>query len=373
MARTSRETPNRTFIAIPSWDDARMFLPKEPRLASAALKRARRTVTHRDRIMTVGASLALKLGFGRVLGESGGLAPDRPSIEDVLAELVGQPVVPAVFLGPPRANRKPVLQVMDRAGELLGVAKLGTSDLSDRLVRAEAENLARVATFGLTRIIHPVVMGVRDWQGHPLVLQTPLRIWEQGSGDDPRARFQALAEIARAAGSRVEAWNTTGHRAELTQRIESIADRDVRTMVREVLDRGIAADLEVEMGSWHGDLSAWNMAVTGDRAMVWDWERYREGVPVGFDALHHDFTPLLKRKDRERPDSAIALRSGAAHTLAGFGMDDATAAQVALLYLVEIASRYAVDGQARTGVAGGDVRAWLAPMVALLKEEEKHG
>jgi hypothetical protein len=32
-----------------------------------------------------------------------------------------------------------------------------------------------------------------------------------------------------------------------------------------------------------------------------------------------------------------------------------------MLYLVEVASRFAEDGQASTGILGGDVEQWLVP------------
>ncbi len=46
-----------------------------------------------------------------------------------------------------------------------------------------------------------------------------------------------------------------------------------------------------ELGAWHGDWTAWNCAAAAqaDQVLVWDWERYTEGVPRGFDALHHHF------------------------------------------------------------------------------------
>ena len=37
------------------------------------------------------------------------------------------------------------------------------------------------------------------------------------------------------------------------------------------------------------------MATTTDSVLVWDWERFGTGVPIGFDALHFDFQRLLTR------------------------------------------------------------------------------
>ena len=65
----------------------------------------------------------------------------------VAAEL-GRPLhelVVGVHLGPPRANRKPVLAVADRHGTLLAFAKCGVDPLTDRLVAHEAAALRHLA------------------------------------------------------------------------------------------------------------------------------------------------------------------------------------------------------------------------------------
>ena len=48
----------------------------------------------------------------------------------------------SLHLGPARANRKPVLQLIAPDGETLGFAKLGIGPLTRRLVRAETTALS---------------------------------------------------------------------------------------------------------------------------------------------------------------------------------------------------------------------------------------
>ena len=55
-------------------------------------------------------------------------------------------------VGPPRATRKPVLQVTDRGGRVLAFVKVGHDPLTAGLVAAEGQALARVAGLDLRRV-----------------------------------------------------------------------------------------------------------------------------------------------------------------------------------------------------------------------------
>src|SRR5690606_5908253 len=46
-------------------------------------------------------------------------------------------------------------------------------------------------------------------------------------------------------------------------------------------------DRLLELGTAHGDWSPWNMATADHRIVVWDWERLRLRVPIGWDAVHY--------------------------------------------------------------------------------------
>ena len=71
------------------------------------------------------------------------------SIATHLSALLGQPVRLGIHLGPPRANQKPVLQVLTPEGRTLGFAKIGANVLTRQLVAAEAQALEAVAAAGV--------------------------------------------------------------------------------------------------------------------------------------------------------------------------------------------------------------------------------
>ena len=353
----------RRFLALPTAERARMFLPAEPRLAALALRNARRPVGRRDRLVTAGASAALRAGAGRALSSRCTVVTAGPSVDDVLADVLGQPVLTGVFLGPPRANRKPVVQVLDLRGRLLAVAKVGVSPLAAELGRAEAQALRVLEGAALRHVVVPRLLAETQWDGLPVVVQSALPVWQQGGDPDPDAVTGAAREIATCLGVERAAWGASGYRAGLLARVEALPDGPVRDALREILTR-VPDELELEHGAWHGDFSAFNVAQSGAAGLlVWDWERFERRVPVGFDLLHHHFMPLLRRGAAAQPDPAGALLDDAPRLLSPFGTGPESAVAVATAYLAEIATRFTTDRQAAAGGAGGDVARWLLQLL----------
>jgi hypothetical protein len=114
-------------------------------------------------------------------------------------------------------------------------------------------------------------------------------------------------------------------------------------------------------GAWHGDWSPWNMASTTGGLLVWDWERFATGVPVGFDALHHWLQSEVGPQHRDPLAAAADVFEHAAPLLAPFGIDVAHARLTAALYLADVATRYLVDRQAQAGAPLGAPGTWLIP------------
>jgi hypothetical protein len=114
-------------------------------------------------------------------------------------------------------------------------------------------------------------------------------------------------------------------------------------------------------GAWHGDWSPWNMASTASGLLVWDWERFASGVPLGFDALHYWLQSEVGPQHRDPLAAATDCFEHAAALLAPFGIDPARARLTAALYVADVASRYLVDRQAAAGAPLGAPGTWLIP------------
>ncbi|MGC1215264.1 MAG: hypothetical protein WA890_28885, partial [Micromonospora sp.] len=134
--------------------------------------------------------------------------------------------------------------------------------------------------------------------------------------------------------------------------------------LRAVLASVLALDPTLDFGAWHGDWNGGNSAALADgRVLIWDWERFAAGVPVGYDALHRRLQTDVTKVGVEPTTAARELLAGAAEALAPFAPPSGVADLVAVLYLVELAARYLRDRQAEAGARLGHVAAWLLPAV----------
>ena len=244
--------------------------------------------------MTATVVTALQLGVTRVL-RSHLDAPVTPDcIETQLADLLQREVRVSIFLGPPRANRKPVLQVFSTDGAFLAVAKVGVNELTSDLAKGEAAALRTVGERNFHTVLAPRLLGEASRDGHTMVLQSPLEV-PSGPAVPERATLRAVFnEISRSGGVSTVSLAASEYTEGLRRRVLQMTHDEMRDRAAAVLDDLTARDMSLDFGAWHGDLTPWNLAAYGNRVLVWDWERFADGVPLGFDALHYTFLPRLK-------------------------------------------------------------------------------
>lgn len=320
----------------------------------------------------------------RLAGTTVHVAVDGPvqSLRDHLGAIVGVPS-PALVVrpgNPDRPNRKPIVEVLDRAGHPVAYAKIGWNALTRRLVRAEAAALGlHDDPGGVLRT--PTVLDAGAWAGLdvlvtaavPIVGSAPLRDVQHAA---------VLLEIGRRGVGLVTAdldatpwWHAlvTRHAA-LDAPIRGDDGAVVRRAVSErwtgALQAARAAVAarhgsdSVVTGSWHGDWTPWNLQVAnaGDTTVVhaWDWERSHVGVPLGLDALHHAFQTALFHG---RPDVDRALRAMRRQGRAVVDLLDRNDPDLLeRVYLLELATRWAEDVDLPSG-------RWLRPHLARLLDE----
>ncbi|GAA0940416.1 hypothetical protein [Nonomuraea longicatena] len=247
------------------------------------------------------------------------------SISAYLSEVFGQPVTTVLHIRPARrANRKPVLEAHTGSG-LLAFVKIGDTPRSRELVNAEARTLAKLADLPLKTVVPPSVLHHASWRDLSVLVTAPLPV--------RRGRMPA------------------------TLLTEAVRRGRVPTPLLTEAVKEIAATGGPE-SAWHGDLSPWNVSASADgRLLVWDWERYEVGVPLGFDAVHHFFQRALRRMPPRTAASACLAQ--AVPVLAPYGLSAAQARQTVLRYLIALADRHAADGHEPLGPA--DI--WLSPLV----------
>jgi hypothetical protein len=357
-------------LALPSLRRARLLVPAAQRkVAANAVRRYSVQGDARARISTALLAALLRTGalqplIRRRSWMPGGTA-EPGSITAHLRTLVSPDCEVAVYVGLPRGNRKPVLLVCDPDGTLLAVAKLGVSALSSRLIRNESAALTRLTASPLESVTTPSVLFAGDWGTVPMLVQSALPEFGSQPSDLAQRRERAAVEISRIGGVELHRLAASPVLDLLDQRIAVLTDSPERDLAARTLSRlrDSAPDVELPVGSWHGDWTPWNVAPSAERGMlVWDWERFASGVPCGYDALH--YSGQVGQMGSGGPEGALAdTRGDLAALLTPFGVTTEALQPVFGLYMVELLVRYTEDAQARMTIG----RRWVDALSGCLE------
>lgn len=397
----------REFLLLPSRRHPSLALPAAGGgVAAAAVRKYSQGVGWTERAARTLASGVLRLPGGYVTLRR--LARDRlrvsapvgalvDSIERHLGEILGADVVVTMTVGPPRANRKPILQVLALDGRTVAFVKVGTSAVSQALVRGEAEVLSALwsADRPPRQLRIPRVLHHGRWRGLDLLVLTPVRPtslrWRRQ--DVPTAAMRELAGwlgTSRRPLSTSEAWklaqDTPAQLADPRQAAEFERLVDVAGQRY--------GDVELALGAWHGDWTPWNMAWDGTQVLLWDFERFATGVPVGFDLLHYTLQVVLRDRgeraaadvvravltgDPSRVRAATGRRRGVAGGLVQRAVTDLVSRRVddahdpfagndvpavVVAYLVELARRYLLASEPPEGAPLRSRTRWLLDLLA---------
>lgn len=365
--------PIAEYVVVPDARRPRLLVPTTSRRVSAAAVRryaepqSRAARLKRDAVVAAlrtGAASVLLRDRVRVTG------PASTSIDGYLKEALGRELSVSIHIGPARANRKPVLQLISPEGDTFAFAKLGTGPLTQRLVRAETAALTALGTTGLERLTVPRVLHAGQWRGAQVLVQSALPVWLPRSPLTPRRLAAAMADIAGCCGYTTGPLGRSAYWTELRARLAAVADRPEGAALAKAAETlaATAGSADLRYGAWHGDWAPWNMANLADALLVWDWERFTQGVPVGFDAVHHD----LQRRIQSSGDAAAAVEATvrrAGDLLSPFDVEEGVRELTALLYLTDLAVRYLTDRQAEAGARLGVLGTWLLPV--LIRRVEK--
>jgi len=296
--------------------------------------------------LTIGAvSAGLRVGMAKrlrsrqivIAGPEGlGRLSGKDSLMEHIGELVGVDTDSmAVTIGPPRANRKPVLQLMAPDGEIVAFAKIGWSPLTRELVRNEAAWLGYLGRSEMAGILVPRHIGVTEWRGLDVAVlgPVPIRAYPMRRPGRPPS-LAVFRQIATSTGTTDELLGES-HFAE--RHIEQAAG----TADAELVTRTLARHEEelLEFGTWHGDFSPWNMSSGLRGISIIDWEFARPGVPVGFDVLHFGLQVNQNRRGLSADRALVQALESGRPTLERLGAFGSVAEATEACYLIELASR----------------------------------
>jgi hypothetical protein len=365
--------PIAEYVVVPDARRPRLLVPNTSRkVASAAVRRYAEPQSRGARLKRDAVVAALRTGASSVLlrDRIKITGPAAESIDGHLRAELGRDLAVSIHIGPARANRKPVLQLISPDGETFGFGKLGTGPLTQRLVKAETNSLNVLGTVGLTKLTVPKVLHAGQWRGLQVLIQSALPVWLPRAPLTERRLTAAMLDIAGCCGFHTGTLVGSAYWAELRGRLAGVSDRAEGAALASAAEMLAhhAGDRNLRYGAWHGDWAPWNMANLADALLVWDWERFATGVPVGFDAVHHELQRRIQATD-DAADAVEATVRKAAELLKPFGVDTQAHELTALLYLVDLAARYLTDRQAEAGARLGVLGTWLLPVLIRRVEE----
>ncbi|WP_434811379.1 hypothetical protein [Microbacterium sp. bgisy189] len=349
-------------LAVPRAKAPRAYVSAAPALAATRLVRHQYGGGSLKRRLQTGvltglaaSGIAARVSPWRV---SDWRAPDARVFHDWVRGVLSRDVrVGAVLIGPPRANRKPVVLLTDRRGELVAVVKVGWDAVTAPLVRQEATALAEVERAVGSKVHVPRLVATTQWGAVEAMMMAPLPRLDRTRAVE---RSVLVDTVRRVAGAQVvRAPLDVGH-DRMAPLVTAARHIDARTSA-------------VVHGSSHGDLHAGNLGVARDgMPVLWDWERWRSGLPVGFDLLHHDVQRWVTADGLAPRQAADRLLRTAPAILEPLGITAPLAPVVAADYLIRLAARYVEDGQDEAGSRLGAVENWIFPAIMDWYREQEH-
>jgi hypothetical protein len=362
------------YTVIPSARSPRLLVPRgDRRVAAVAVRHAIVATSRRARLRQAVLAGLFSVGIGRrsvgdLVFRDKVTVDGRGRLSDHMAAVLGTDVRISVRFGPDRANRKPVLQLLDASGTCVAFAKVGVNTLTRELVRREVAALTRLEDHNLEPVRAPRVRYAGEWHADAeLMVVDALPVWRREPvrpGAVEEARIAAMRAVAGCNGVRTDAGALDVYLADLAGRVRALDPSPNVGPLLAALDRIGHSGLAISVGAWHGDWNDGNMAVRDDEVLLWDWERFADNVPVGFDALHFHFNQAMGVPSCSAAEAAAAVRDRSGELLAPFGVPSATAPAVWMLYAAEIATRFLTDGLDRTTSKLGRVSEWLEPALA---------
>ncbi|MFE1102201.1 aminoglycoside phosphotransferase [Nocardiopsis alba] len=361
------------YLPVPSAHNPRVILPVHDRSAATrGITSFAQNHSLRERLRTLLLTGAFASGVAPLLLRDRLYVGAGPGIEHALAAALDRDLSIAIHLGPPRANRKPVLLLLTPGGRTIGYAKVAVNELTGRLVRAEAAALRLLSEARLPDVTVPRLLYEGEWNGQPLLVQEGLPVGGQTDRPTRHQLLRCVTRIVSVAPVTERRLSMSPYRSALDERIAKLGSRPEVGPLRAALHR--LPDVSLCFGAWHGDLTRWNIAGTARRAFVWDWERLSLDAPAGFDALHYDLNECVQAG--VHPGVHRWLDSGARllrdPLLAELGVRPNTVSTVMALYLIDLATRYLHDRQAESGGHLAAVDDWLLPALEGLQERAAH-
>jgi len=291
------------------------------------------------------------------------------TVESELTRILHRSSDLVVRLGRRRWNRSVVLRPLDASGQTLAFVKSAASPSGVDALRRERANLHRIAALDPRLVEWPAVLHHGPWRDLELLTLSPL-VGDATTKTRAHAPSAAMRTLALSAEQGHQMLADTELTRRLNTEVERLTDSAQRRQLHSALEVTIArlGEVKVPIGCWHGDWVPWNMTSRGDHVLLWDWEHFAEGVPIGLDGIHYRAQQLRMFKGTDRRVEDRWVREATEWLLNTFQLAMPQIRATILAYLLEVNLRYLRD-RADDPRGIPPRRGWGLPLVDRLTAE----
>lgn len=290
---------------------------------------------------------------------------DRFLLQRLAAEFENEKVVFAISLGTPGVHRKPVIQIMNLQGTILGYAKIAGNEETKHLVENEADTLRMLSTLKVSSFRFPRLLYSGQWNNSAICIQSSTN---GKSIPAPREMTPAYMAILREL-AKVNLQSLNLDESHYWQEVLRRSERIQNPYYAHVVEQGI-----LKINEWvganqiyfhfrHGDFAPWNMKQINQQIFVFDWEYASKEAPAGWD-LFHFWIQTKRFLDKWKPAKIYRacqqdtnIRFSLVDYLQTLNLDHQYIHSLLLLYLLDRLSFYAAEDPLNFSV--------LQPLVAL--------
>lgn len=364
-----RRSPGQTFGLLPHLRRPTLLIPTAPRrVAARALRGYKSPTTRGDRLRAHVFGWAALAGAGHLFPWTVTISGPvgAPSLLCHIESHVGEPLHMALAIGPPRANRKPVLQLMTPHGAPVAFVKVGVNPLTRDRVQAEGRALQHLNRLIIPGLKVPGVLSVPPWQDTPFLTTLPLDTWTSGPVNPETQRKGLQSLVSAAEVTTVELRTSQWWRA-LTERLWTLENTPEAMSLRKAghsLESHIG-QMSLPQGQTHGDWSPWNIATQGPQVSAWDWERFMPQAPIGYDSLHYAVQEEIRLRAKPPREALARVLDRASLVVAQNGADPHLGTALFALYLLAQGEQHLTDRQLDAGSERGPISEWLIPSLQI--------
>ncbi len=210
------------------------------------------------------------------------------SLLEHLKEILAQRNVTfAISLGTPSPHRKPVIEILDDKGEVLGFVKVGWNEATNALVRNEANISRYLSGVSFNSFAVPSMLYAGWWEGRFLCIQSAPAGKIETAPQKLTSQYLSVLEELRAFHIRWMPLKESAFWRKLSQQIEIIQN----TYHRSILQKGLCrveewlCDKVLPFYFCHGDFAPWNAQLLNGRLFLFDWEYADLEAPPGVQTL----------------------------------------------------------------------------------------